>query len=131
MVATLKPAPDAATMVATIEAYFDSVDRSDVAATLATMTADCVLEYRTAGKVYAGRDTGIRDYFVERNARVARSFHGNAQHTIDPVNARVATRFELRRLDHGAAEQTGDNLNLFEFDGALIKWISVWSGMAR
>ena len=31
----------------------------------------------------------------------------------------------------GSVEHTGDNLNLFEFDGDRIKRISVWGGLAR
>ncbi|MEO7404550.1 MAG: nuclear transport factor 2 family protein, partial [Burkholderiales bacterium] len=118
-------------LVALIEEYFASVDRNDIPSTLATMTADCVLEYRTHGKVYVGRDTGIRDYFVDRNATVVQSWHGNTVHTVDVPNARVATRFDLRRTDRGAPEQSGDNLNLFQFEGARIKRISVWGGLAR
>lgn len=121
----------AAVLVAIIEEYFTSVDRNDIPGTLATMTADCVLEYRTQGKVHAGRDTGIRDYFTARSAQVTQSWHGNTQHTMDLSTARVATRFDLRRIDHGGLEQTGDNLNLFEFEGDRIKRISVWGGLAR
>ena len=121
----------ATVLVARVEEYFASVDRNDIAGTLATMTADCVLEYRTQGKAYTGRDTGIREYFTARNALVAQSWHGNTQHTVDVSRARVATRFDLRRTDRGGLEHTGDNLNLFEFEGDRIKRISVWGGLAR
>ncbi|MGE0314423.1 MAG: nuclear transport factor 2 family protein [Lautropia sp.] len=123
--------PSATALVDIIEAYFAAVDRDDIAAILSTMTADCVLEYRTLGKVCAGRDTGIRDYFTARGAQVESSWHGNTQHTVDTSAARVATRFDLRRVDRDGIEQTGDNLNLFEFEGARIRRISVWGGTAR
>ena len=37
-----------------VEAYFASIDRSDLAATLATMTPDCVIEYVTDGSRFEG-----------------------------------------------------------------------------
>lgn len=118
-------------LIAMIEAYFAGVDRDDIAGTLATMTPDCVLDYRTQGKTYAGRDTGIRDYFAARNAQVLQSWHGNTQHTVDVSQGRVATRFELRRTDRDGQVQSGDNMNLFEFDGDRIRRISVWGGQPR
>ncbi len=128
---TFSVQPGATALVAIVEAYFGAVDRDDIPGTLATMAPDCVLEYRTLGKVYAGRDSGIRDYFTARRDQVRQSWHVNTQHTVDLSAARVATRFDLRRIDRGGLEQTGDNLNLFEFDGARIRRISVWSGLAR
>ncbi|MEO7402828.1 MAG: nuclear transport factor 2 family protein [Burkholderiales bacterium] len=115
-------------LIARVEAYFACVDRSDLAGVLAAMAPDCVVEYRSQGQVFEGREEGIRKYFTERNANCLKSWHGNFTHTVDAANNRIATRFDVRRTDRGAAERFGDNLNLFQFEGPLMKRIAVWRG---
>ena len=124
-----KTKPGAAELSAQVEAYFASIDRSDLAATLATMAPDCVIEYVSDGTRFEGRDAGVKAYFEQRNRNVLKSWHGNFTHTADAANARVATRFSVRRTDRGAAERSGDNINLFQFDGRLITRIAVWRGV--
>ncbi len=124
-----KMKPGAAELGARVEAYFASIDRSDLAATLATMAPDCVIEYVTDGSRFEGRDAGVKAYFEQRNANVLKSWHGNFMHTADLESARVATRFSVRRTDKGAAERTGDNINLFQFEGRRIARIAVWRGV--
>ena len=114
------------TLIERIETYFDCADRCDVAGTLATMAPDCVLEYLTENERYEGRDAGIRGYFEARAKKVRQSWHGDFTHAADPVRGIVATRFAVRRTDAGLAERLGDNINLFQFEGRLIKRISVW-----
>ena len=111
-----------------VEAYFASIDRSDLAGTLETMASDCVIEYVSDGSRFEGRDTGVKAYFEQRNRNVLKSWHGNFTHAADPASGRVATRFNVRRTDRDAPERTGDNINLFEFDGQRIKRIAVWRG---
>jgi hypothetical protein len=113
-------------LIERIEAYFAAADRCDVAGTLKCLAADCVLEYVTEGERYEGRDTGVRRYFEGRAGKVRTSWHGNFTHTADAERGRVATRFAVRRTDQGVAERTGDNINLFEFEGPLIRRITVW-----
>jgi ketosteroid isomerase-like protein len=123
--------PTAGDLTARVESYFASVDRSDLAGILATMTPDCVVEYVTDGSRFEGRDAGVRDYFEKRNAMVVQSWHGNVRHAADAASGRVATRFEVRRTDKGAAERFGDNINLFEFAGDRIARIAVWRGTGK
>ena len=111
-----------------VEAYFASSDRSDLAATLDTMASDCVIEYVTDGSRFEGRDEGVKAYFEQRNALVLKSWHGNFRHAADAASGRVATRFDVRRTDRGVPERTGDNMNLFEFEGGRIRRIAVWRG---
>lgn len=118
-------------LIMRVESYFASVDRSDLAGILATMTPDCVVEYVTDGSCFDGRDAGVREYFEKRNAIVLQSWHGNFRHTVDAANGRVATRFDVRRTDRGAAERFGDNINLFEFAGDRIRRIAVWRGAGK
>ncbi|MBM3519067.1 MAG: nuclear transport factor 2 family protein [Alphaproteobacteria bacterium] len=116
-------------LTSTVEAYFAAVDRSDLAGILATMTPDCVMHYVRAGERYEGRDTGVKAYFEKRNAGVEKSWHGDFWHVADVPASRVATRFVVRRTDKGQPERRGDNVNIFEFDGTLIKRIHVWRGL--
>lgn len=126
-----KTKPGARELTDQVEAYFASIDRSDLAATLATMTADCVIEYVTDGSRFDGRDEGVKAYFEKRNSNVLRSWHGNFRHVADPSSGRVTTRFDVRRTDRGAAERAGDNVNIFEFKGSRIRRIAVWRGVGR
>jgi len=126
-----KVLPGARDLTDQVEAYFANVDRSDLAAVLATMTPDCVIEYVTDGSRFEGRDEGVKAYFEKRNAGVLKSWHGNFWHVADPSNGRVTTRFDVRRTDRGAAERTGDNINIFEFEGSRIRRIAVWRGAGR
>jgi ketosteroid isomerase-like protein len=123
--------PAAEMLIARVEAYFASVDRSDLAGILATMAPDCVVEYVTDGSLFVGRDTGVKAYFEQRNSIVVKSWHGNFIHAADPVSGLVATRFDVRRTDKGVAERTGDNINLFQFDGLAITRIAVWRGAGK
>jgi SnoaL-like domain len=123
--------PTASALTARVETYFACVDRSDLAGILATMSPDCIVEYVTDGSQFIGRDTGVKAYFEQRNTIVVKSWHGNFTHAADAASGRVATRFDVRRTDRGVAERTGDNINLFEFDGLNIKRIAVWRGTGR
>lgn len=114
-----------------VEAYFASADKCDVSATLETMAPDCVVEYLTEGVRYEGRDEGVKAYFEQRAKNVAKSWHGNLSHVADPVSGRVATRFDVRRTDKDGVERTGDNIDLFQFEGRQIKRISVWKSAGK
>ena len=114
------------TLIKIIETYFGCADRCDVPGTLATMAPDVTMEYLTDNRRYAGRDTGLKTYLESRAALVQKSWHGDFVHAADPARGLVATRFKVRRTDKGLAERFGDNINLFQFEGRLIKRISVW-----
>lgn len=118
--------PDASELIEQVETYFACADRCDIAGTLDTMAPDCVLEYLTEGLRYVGRDGEIKAYFEERAGKVAKSWHGDFTHAADPYRGLVASRFTVRRTDHGLPQRTGDHINLFYFEGRRIKRISVW-----
>jgi hypothetical protein len=114
------------TLIKCVETYFGAADRCDPAGAMATMTPDCVMEYLTDNRRYVGRDTGIKKYLEERAGIVKKSWHGDFVHAADPARNMIATRFKVRRTDAGQPERHGDNLNLFQFEGRLIKRIWVW-----
>ena len=120
--------PTAEELIECIEAYFASTDNFDVAATLRTMTPDCTLEYLSADIKHQGRDTGIRKYFEDRAQALASAWHGNFSHSVDTDQGRVATRFNVRRVENEGAMVERDNINLFQFEGRLISEICVWRG---
>ncbi|HZQ73625.1 MAG TPA: nuclear transport factor 2 family protein [Burkholderiales bacterium] len=113
----------------TVEAYFASIDRQDLPATLATMAPDCTIEYVTDGSRFVGRDSGVKAYFEKRNAGCEKSWHGDFFHVADVAAGRVATRFKVRRTDRGVPERHGDNINVFQFAGGKIQRIAVWRGV--
>lgn len=113
-------------LIGCIEAYFASTDIFDVPATLNTMTPDCVMEYLSDNRRYEGRDEGIKAYFEQRAGKLAKAWHGNFSHVVDPSSGRVATRFDVRRQEKDGDPEVRDNINLFQFEGRLIKRISVW-----
>ena len=118
--------PDAAQLIATVEAYFARVDSGDVEGTLELMTPDCYLEVTTAGVHHEGRETGVRGVFERRLEDVAEAWHGDFTHVADGGTGRVASRFAVRRLAKDGTRLQMDNINMFLFEGPLIKAISVW-----
>ena len=104
---------------------------ADLAGILGAMTPDCMVESVTDGSRFVGRDAGVKAYFEQRNSIVVKSWHGNFTHAADPESGRVATRFDVRRTDKGVAERTGDNIDMFQFEGLAIKRIAVWRGTGK
>lgn len=123
--------PSAQELIDCVEAYFASADKFDVSATLAVMTADCVLEYLTDDRRYEGRDEGIKAYFEQRAKTFENAWHGTFLHVADPARGRVTTRFDVRRKLKDGDKEIRDNINLFEFEGRLVKRISVWRSLLK
>jgi hypothetical protein len=123
--------PNAQELIDCIDAYFSSTDSFDVLATLSTMTPECVMEYMTDNRRYEGRDKGIKAYFERRGEMLSNAWHGNFSHVADPLCGRVATRFDVRRREKGGDTVVRDNINFFQFEGRLIKRISVWRSAAK
>ena len=123
--------PSAEDLIACVEAYFASADSFDISETLAVMTPDCVLEYLTDDRRYEGRDEGIKAYFEQRAKTFDTAWHGTFFHVADPARGCVATRFDVRRKLKDGATEIRDNINLFEFEGRLVKRISVWRSLLK
>lgn len=112
-------------MVRQAECYFAAVDRGDIAATLEVLSLDCVIQVLTDGALHDGREA-IGEMFKRRLGGVSVAWHGNFKHLCDPEKGWVTTRFDVRRTNADGAKVEMDNINFFEFDGLLIKRITIW-----
>lgn len=112
-------------LVARAEHYFAAVDRGDVPGTLEVLSPDCVIVVRTDGVRHDGRDD-IGAMFERRLEGVSAAWHGNFRHLSDPEKGWVTSRFDVRRTNADGTKVEMDNINFFEFDGLLIKRITIW-----
>ena len=112
-------------LVGRAEHYFAAVDRGDVPATLEVLSPDCVIEVLTDGVRHEGREA-IGEMFKRRLGGVAVAWHGNFRHLCQPDNGWLTSRFDVRRTNADGTKVGMDNINFFEFDGILIKHITIW-----
>ena len=117
--------PDASQMIAAAEAYFARVDAGDVAGVMALLAPDCTVEVVTHPIAHKGA-AAIEAMFKRRLAGTRRAWHGNFVHVADAEASRLASRFDVTRTGTGGDERAMDNINMFEFDGPLIRRISIW-----
>ena len=112
-------------LVGRAEHYFAAVDRGDVPATLEVLSPDCVIEVLTDGVRHEGREA-IGEMFKRRLGGVSVAWHGNFRHLCQPDNGWLTSRFDVRRTNADGTKVGMDNINFFEFDGILIKHITIW-----
>lgn len=112
-------------MTARAERYFAAVDEGDVPGTLEVLSPDCVIQVLTDGARHEGRGA-IGEMFERRLGGVSVAWHGNFRHLCDPKEGWVTSRFDVRRTNADGKKVTMDNINFFEFEGALIKRITIW-----
>lgn len=112
-------------MVRRAERYFAAVDEGDVPGTLEVLSPDCVIQVLTDGARHDGHEA-IGEMFRRRLGGVSVAWHGNFRHLCDPEQGWVTSRFDVRRTNADGRKVTMDNINFFEFDGLLIKRITIW-----
>ncbi len=112
-------------MVRQAERYFAAVDQGDVAGTLEVLSPDCVIVVRTDGVRHDGREA-IGAMFERRLEGVSTAWHGNFRHLSDTEKGWVTSRFDVRRTNADGRKVEMDNINFFEFEGPLIKRITIW-----
>ena len=112
-------------LVALAEHYFASVDRMDLAATLACFTADARFTIATYDTVYQGRDTAIRAMFERLNTRYARVWHGHFDHVAQAPD-RIASRFRVENLTFDQRTLVKNNCNFFRLRGHLFEEVFVY-----
>jgi len=112
-------------MIKTAETYFGRVDRGEIDTVVELMTPDVVLEVVTHGARNAGKDA-VREVFRKRLDVFDNGLHFNFKHVADPAKGWLVSRFDvIRNYKDGRREET-NNINFFEFEGALIRRVSVW-----
>lgn len=112
-------------LVALAEHYFASVDRMDLAATLACFTPDARFTIATYDTTYQGRDTAIRAMFERLNTRYARVWHGNFDHVVQAPD-RIASRFRVENLTFDQRTLVKNNCNFFRLRGDLFEEVFVY-----
>lgn len=117
--------PGAEEMVRQAEHYFAAVDSGDVPGTLEVLSPGCVIEVLTDGARHDGHDA-IGEMFRRRLEGVSTAWHGNFRHVSDPEKGWLTSRFDVHRTNADGAKVGMDNINFFEFDGPLIKCITIW-----
>ena len=112
-------------MISRAEAYFAAVDRGDVPGTLEQLTPSCVIEVLTDNARHDGHEA-IRAMFDRRLVGVEEAWHGNFRHLSNPEEGWLVSRFDVRRTNADGAKIGMDNINFFQFDGPLIRHITIW-----
>ncbi len=112
-------------MIASAEHYFAAVDRGDIPATLEVLSPDCVIEVLTDGIRHDGADA-IAEMFKRRLGGVSVAWHGNFRHLCEPDQGWLTSRFDVRRTNADGTKVGMDNINFFQFDGPLIKHVTIW-----
>lgn len=114
-----------AIMIARAEAYFRAVDAFDTDAILSHLTEDVVFEVPTDGVVREGK-AAVRQTFDNRAGVVKQSWHGDFVFIADEEEGRLALRDAVKRTNADGTTQEMDNMTLLEFEGDLIRSITVW-----
>ena len=112
-------------LVALAEHYFASVDRKDLAATLACFAPDARFTIATYDTAYEGRDTAIRAMFERLHTRYARVWHGNFDHVVQAPD-RIASRFRVENLTFDRQTLVKNNCNFFRLRGDLFEEVFVY-----
>lgn len=122
----MSPLLDEHQLQALVERYFASVDRMDVAATLACFTPDAHFCIANHGVSYRGRDHELRGMYERLNARYARVWHGQFDHVFDVPRQRVASRFRVENTTHDGQLLHKNNCNFFELRDGLFCEVFVY-----
>ena len=106
-------------------AYFADVDRFDTEAILSHLTHDVVLEVPTDGVRKEGIDA-VRKTYLNRDAAIKESWHGDFEFTGDDADSRLAVRLAVKRTTADGRYAEMDNLTLLSFRDGKISHICVW-----
>ena len=108
-----------------VEAYFDAVDRMDLADTLALFVPDAQFHIPTHGLHFSGRDGEIAGMYERLFARYAQVWHGDFVHVVQAPQ-RVASQFRVENTGHQGERWTKHNCNFFRLRGDLFEDVSVY-----
>jgi ketosteroid isomerase-like protein len=112
-------------LIELVETYFRRVDAGEVDSVVALMSHDVVFEVVTHGVRHEGREA-VRAMFRRRLETYANGWHGNFRHLADAEQGWVTSRFDVVCNHRDGQRDTMNNINFFEFDGPLMRRISVW-----
>lgn len=118
-------APRKEDLIKTVETYFARVDAGEMDGVVELMTPDVTLEVVTHGASNSGK-AAVREVFRKRLDHFNNGWHGHFRHLADADKGWVTTRFDVVRNFKDGRREEMNNINFFEFDGPLIRRISVW-----
>src|SRR5690625_7463722 len=89
-----------------VEYYFAAVDRNDLDAVLSCFHEDAIVTIKSAHAPHEGRDTGIRDMYLELFQNYRKHMrHVHFRRVTDPDNNRVASQFSVELTDNDRSEE--------------------------
>jgi ketosteroid isomerase-like protein len=106
-------------------AYFGSVDRFDVDATMSHLHPSCVMEVPTHG-VFKGTVAEIRETYERRKETLKSSWHGDFKFMADADAGRLAVRLAVKRTFADGRSTEIDNVTILEFKDGKISRVSAW-----
>lgn len=112
-------------MIARTEAYFRDVDAFDTDAIVSHLTENVIFDVPT-DEVWREGKAAVRQTFDNRAGAVRESWHGNFVFVADEAEGRLAVRDAVKRTNADGTPQEMDNMTLLEFEGDLIRRITVW-----
>ncbi len=124
MTAKSKPHSFYSDMIA--KKYFASVDRKDLAATLACFSEDAVFTIQSSFTVHEGRDTGIKKMFETFFAGYRTIIHKDFVHINDPEQDRAAAQFNVVLVDNEGKQTNLSNCNVHYFENGKFKRVFVY-----
>jgi ketosteroid isomerase-like protein len=109
------------------QTYFSNVDQKQLDAVLDCFSEDAVFTIQSAFTSFAGRDSGIRDFYESISGGFLKIWHGDFEHTVDVESQRISTQFNVRRTDLHGAEAAMSNCNAFRFEDGKFKQVFVYA----
>ena len=79
--------------------YFGNVDRKNLDSVLDCFNEDGFLCVQTQPIMHEGRDRGVKTMFETLFSSYTKIWHGNFEHTVDPENERISSRFDVHLED--------------------------------
>ena len=110
-----------------VEYYFAAVDRNDLDAVLSCFHEDAIVTIQSAHAPHEGRDTGIRDMYLELFQNYRKHMrHVHFRHVTDPDNNRVASQFSVELTDNDDNDIRLTNANFFYLEGGKFRRVFIY-----
>ncbi len=106
--------------------YFGNVDHKDMQQVLDCFQPDSFLTVQTAPVTHEGRDAGVREMFQTLFDSYKSIWHGEFEHTVDPVNEVISSRFTVRLEDHDGKKIELHNCNFWYCKDGLFNRVYVF-----
>ena len=109
-----------------VEHYFGSLDRKDMAETLACFCEDAVFTIQSAFATYEGRDVGIKQMFENFFENYSTGVHKDFKHVVDVDHERCSEQFNVELIAPDGTKTNLSNCNFFYFENGKFKRVYVY-----